>query len=297
MLNRLVRIATGAVCCAVVVISLTGCSVLSGLTKGNSPATSTAPKSITEIYQARLAMLGSTDITELGFYNGNVQVTGWVGSELKTVTQMGTIIPTTTDASFAGGSLSAEKFDVTAMNQRLVTSTTCKKDPMLTVFVAPSGAILESLACAGNMLDAEAWLDGKPLPVVSSEITQQSVTDVLTTAALTLGDKIDMIQIGTQNSYARTNKTTPQGKFTIANDLRAGGRPNLSILNPTLADGPQFSLQEVTPAAVIGAVTTALTSSHTTIDQVQLITVMIIANKPMVSVIFLNGDRDDVRLS
>jgi hypothetical protein len=48
--------------------------------------------------------------------------------------------------------------------------------------------------------------------------------------------------------------------------------------------------------AVIGAVTTAITSSHTTIDQVQLITIMIIANKPMVSVIFLNGDRDDVRL-
>jgi hypothetical protein len=297
MLNRVVRAVAGVTCGAALLVALTGCSVVSRLTGDKPAAASASPQTIAEIYKARLATLGSTDIAQLSFYNGNVSVTGWVGNDLKTATQMGTLIPTTVDTSFGGGSLPADRFDVTAMNQRLATSTACKKDPMLMVSVAPSGAILESLSCAGNLLDAQAWLDGKPLTAATSVLAQETVTTVLTTAALTLGDKIDMIQIGAADSYARANVKTRHGTFTVVNGFASGGRPTLTLMTPTLADGPQLPLQTVTPAAVWTATQTALATHHVGVDQIQLITVMVVANEPMVSVVLRGGSREDVRLA
>jgi hypothetical protein len=106
-----------------------------------------------------------------------------------------------------------------------------------------------------------------------------------------------MIQIGAKDSYVRANVKTPHGTSTVADSFTSGGTPTLTLMTPTLADGPQMSLGVVTPTAVWSATQKSLSDHRVGVDQVQLISVMIIAGKPTVSIIFRDGSREDVRIN
>lgn len=160
-------------------------------------------------YAEYVAKLGSDEITEISISRNSLSVSGWVDGDIKTYDSLGL---TDSLSPISGGWKTAAAFDLDSYEARLE-SATCEY-PRLTVGVAPSAAIVETLDCGTDA--PQVWLDGEAMDGMSNTDWESDFVEIVDEMRLMLGDRVSEATIGRSATTATAVLDSPHGLFEVS---------------------------------------------------------------------------------